>query len=347
MDEAWVLLFLWTSPHIANFVQSSKAIYRSTRQAANPCALRMSNDNWELTDVGRRNLEDLEGKWKRVCVLGGSRGESLPCQSIVPHDSWFPSFVPWHRSRPRSCEGAFKHGGQRCCLGEFIAWFRKIANTCHIMLVPLTWATSHAGEERRQQGRAGAHARSQGKVYHAKYLLFTLVLKNTSRLLTTEKLNEKCPDKDIFRRLMTWFSHRLLLVTHLRRRTWSVPLMVRNTIPGSQDAARQQHEKAPRDFIQLANHTHASTKSRGVKLFRVKDGVCTQFNLVEKLVSVQSSRFWVCQAHKLHSCMILQAIVTTSSSRANACKNVWVQQMTSSFSHVVGPWHMRRRLPKN
>jgi hypothetical protein len=49
----------------------------TARQTLRPAALRMSNDDWELTDVGRRNLEDLEGKWKRVCVLGGSRGTSL------------------------------------------------------------------------------------------------------------------------------------------------------------------------------------------------------------------------------------------------------------------------------
>jgi len=28
----------------------------------------------EMTDAGRRELKDLEGQWKRVCVLGGSKG---------------------------------------------------------------------------------------------------------------------------------------------------------------------------------------------------------------------------------------------------------------------------------
>ena len=27
-----------------------------------------------MTDAGRRELKDLEGQWKRVCVLGGSKG---------------------------------------------------------------------------------------------------------------------------------------------------------------------------------------------------------------------------------------------------------------------------------
>ncbi len=72
-----------------HFLQSSKVM--PVRQAANPCALRMSSDNWELTDVGRRNLEDLEGKWKRVCVLGGSRGGSPP--SPIGGTPWFVIFL--------------------------------------------------------------------------------------------------------------------------------------------------------------------------------------------------------------------------------------------------------------
>lgn len=31
-------------------------------------------DDLELTDAGRRELRDLEGKWKNICVLGGSKG---------------------------------------------------------------------------------------------------------------------------------------------------------------------------------------------------------------------------------------------------------------------------------
>jgi NADPH:quinone reductase-like Zn-dependent oxidoreductase len=28
----------------------------------------------DMTDAGRRELKDLEGQWKKVCVLGGSKG---------------------------------------------------------------------------------------------------------------------------------------------------------------------------------------------------------------------------------------------------------------------------------
>jgi len=31
----------------------------------------------DLTQVGRRNLEDLDGKWSKVCVLGASKGVGL------------------------------------------------------------------------------------------------------------------------------------------------------------------------------------------------------------------------------------------------------------------------------
>jgi hypothetical protein len=35
-------------------------------------SLRMADE--DLTDAGRRELRDLEGQWKNVCVLGGSKG---------------------------------------------------------------------------------------------------------------------------------------------------------------------------------------------------------------------------------------------------------------------------------
>jgi len=43
-----------------------------TARGAPRVALRMQNE--DLTDVGRRELRDLEGMWKNVCVLGGSKG---------------------------------------------------------------------------------------------------------------------------------------------------------------------------------------------------------------------------------------------------------------------------------
>ena len=39
-------------------------------------------EDLELTDAGRRELRDLEGKWKNICVLGGSM---LPDQFLL---SW-------------------------------------------------------------------------------------------------------------------------------------------------------------------------------------------------------------------------------------------------------------------
>ena len=48
--------------------------------------LRMSDSDLPLTDAGRRELRDLEGQWKNVCVLGGSKnrthyiGSKIPCR---------------------------------------------------------------------------------------------------------------------------------------------------------------------------------------------------------------------------------------------------------------------------
>ena len=43
-----------------------------TARGAPRVALRMVEE--DLTDAGRRELKDLEGKWSNVCVLGGSKG---------------------------------------------------------------------------------------------------------------------------------------------------------------------------------------------------------------------------------------------------------------------------------
>lgn len=37
----------------------------------------------EYADQGRRQLEDLEGQWKRICVLGGSRGVGKDCVELL------------------------------------------------------------------------------------------------------------------------------------------------------------------------------------------------------------------------------------------------------------------------
>jgi NADPH:quinone reductase-like Zn-dependent oxidoreductase len=41
------------------------------------------SDDWELTDAGRRELKDLEGKWSRICVLGGSKGVGREVVSLL------------------------------------------------------------------------------------------------------------------------------------------------------------------------------------------------------------------------------------------------------------------------
>jgi len=68
------------------FLPSSMAPVASIRDARSFCRIngatrstlasriRMSDSDLPLTDAGRRELRDLEGKWKNVCVLGGSRG---------------------------------------------------------------------------------------------------------------------------------------------------------------------------------------------------------------------------------------------------------------------------------
>lgn len=42
-----------------------------------------SGDDWQLTDAGRRELKDLEGKWSRICVLGGSKGVGKEIVSLL------------------------------------------------------------------------------------------------------------------------------------------------------------------------------------------------------------------------------------------------------------------------
>ena len=42
-----------------------------------------ASDDWELTDAGRRELKDLEGKWSRICVLGGSKGVGREIVSLL------------------------------------------------------------------------------------------------------------------------------------------------------------------------------------------------------------------------------------------------------------------------
>lgn len=46
--------------------------------------LRMQDDGWELTNVGRRNLGDFQGKWKKICVFGGSKGRSTRNHASFP-----------------------------------------------------------------------------------------------------------------------------------------------------------------------------------------------------------------------------------------------------------------------
>jgi NADPH:quinone reductase-like Zn-dependent oxidoreductase len=42
-----------------------------------------AGDNWELTEAGRRELKDLEGKWSKICVLGGSKGVGREIISLL------------------------------------------------------------------------------------------------------------------------------------------------------------------------------------------------------------------------------------------------------------------------
>jgi hypothetical protein len=42
-----------------------------------------AGDNWELTEAGRRELKDLEGKWSKICVLGGSKGVGREIVSLL------------------------------------------------------------------------------------------------------------------------------------------------------------------------------------------------------------------------------------------------------------------------
>ena len=42
-----------------------------------------AGDDWDLTDAGRRELKDLEGKWSRICVLGGSKGVGREIVSLL------------------------------------------------------------------------------------------------------------------------------------------------------------------------------------------------------------------------------------------------------------------------
>lgn len=59
--------------------QSAAVGLRLGRGTARISGLRMQDlDRGNvLTEVGRRNLEDLDGNWKKVCVLGASKGVGL------------------------------------------------------------------------------------------------------------------------------------------------------------------------------------------------------------------------------------------------------------------------------
>lgn len=45
-----------------------------------------------MTDAGRRELKDLEGQWKKVCVLGGSKGVGKEVIEML--SGWRPSSLP-------------------------------------------------------------------------------------------------------------------------------------------------------------------------------------------------------------------------------------------------------------